>query len=219
MTDLELTYFFDPAPLSGTSVTPTQAGAASGARVPETGPGVESVTVDPPLVEHGGGVDVTVQFRNATVLRIQAPDGVQTDFPVDPAANSATFHLRPCFGGVISVIAVNAAAATESNPLGCSTVGTASVRTYTLPPLDVASSLYHGLGAPVVQVDAATVPLAEPTAAELSELARLREGLVGAPNLLPAVPPTLGFPFSRYALAFVPGTSYPAPEAETRQPP
>jgi hypothetical protein len=221
LSDHELTYFFDTDPFSGTAVTPAHRGSGSSSQMPGTGPWVESVSVDPPLVEHGGGIDVTVQFRNATLIRIQAPDGVQTDFTVDFRSNSGTFHLLPCFGGVISVTAINPAAATASDPLGRSPAGTASVRTYTLPPLDFFPSLYYSLGAPVVQIHAPDVVLGEPARTELTELARLHDGIAGLPalppDLMPVAPPALGFPFPFDALTFIPGTGYPAPDARAEQ--
>jgi hypothetical protein len=186
-------------------------------------PAVVSVSIDPPLVEHGGGVDVNVEFRNATLIRIQAPDGVHVDFPVDSRSGSRTFHVRPCSGGVISVMAINPAAATISDPLGRSAVRSAPVRTYTLPPLDVFPSLYHSLSAPVVQIHAGDIVLGEPARTELTEMARLHDGIADLPalppDLIPVVPPAPGFPFPGDALTFVPGTGYPDPAPETRQQP
>ena len=172
-------------------------------------PAVVSVSIDPPLIEHGGGVDVTVEFRNATLIRIQAPDGVNVDFAVDSGSVSGTFHLQPCYGGVISVTAVNLAAATASDPLGRSPARTALVRTYTLPPLDFCPALYHSLGAPAVQLHPSEVVLGEPARTELTEMAQLHAGITSLPalppDLIPAVPVAPAFPFPLDALKHVPG--------------
>lgn len=191
--------------------------------MPGGSPVVVSVNIAPALVEHGGGVDVTVEFRNANMIRIQAPDGVHVDFPVDSSSDSGTFHIRPCSGGLISVTAINPAAATASDPLGRSPVRTASVRTYTLPPLDVFPSLYHSLGAPVVEIHAPDVVLGEPARTELTDLARLHGGIAGLPALPPdlnlTVPPLPVFPFPRDALTFVPGMGCPSSTPATGKQP
>src|ERR1700677_3485781 len=47
--------------------------------------GSETVTpgFDPPVVEQRGGVDVTAEYRDAVLVRMRRPDGVDHDFPAD----------------------------------------------------------------------------------------------------------------------------------------
>ena len=131
-------------------------------RVPRVGPKIVMLSVDPHLVEHGGGVDVTVEYANAVLIRVRRPDGVYHDFPADPPSGTQVFHISPVYGGDISVTALNPAAATSGNPYGESAPRVVPVRTYTLPPLSDLGLPDLNLGIPAIQIEANEVHIGEP---------------------------------------------------------
>ena len=150
------------------------------------GPEVVALSVDPPVVEQGGGVDVTVQYRNAVLIRVRRPDGVHHDFPASVGTAAETFHIGPVSGGDFSVTAVNPAMATSGNPYGESPPRSVPVRTYSLPPLSGLRLPDLNLGIPAVQIDANELHIGEPALSQLIELAQLRGGIVDVPAPFPA---------------------------------
>jgi hypothetical protein len=151
------------------------------------GPGIVMLSVDPPVVEQGGGVDVTVEYRNAVLIRIRRPDGVHHDFPAAAGTGIETFHVGQISGGDITVTALDpATAATSGNPYGESAPQVVPVRTYDLPPFSSLRLHDLNLGIPAVQIDANDVHIGEPALSHLIELAQLRSGIADLPAPFPA---------------------------------
>ncbi len=150
-------------------------------------PEIVTLSVDPPVVEQGGGVDVTVEYRDAVLIRVRRPDGVHRDFPAAACTGTETFHVGQISGGDITVTALDpAAAATSGNPYGESTPRVVPVRTYSLPPLTDLRLPDLNLGIPAVQIDANEVHIGEPALSHLIELAQLRGGIADVPAPFPA---------------------------------
>jgi hypothetical protein len=169
------------------------------------------LSVDPPLVEHGGGVDVAVEYADAVLIRVRRPDGVYHDFPADPPSGTQVFHISPVYGGDISVTALNPSAATSGNPYGESAPRVVPVRTYTLPPLSDLGLPDLNLGIPAIQIEANEVHIGEPALTQLSELAQLRDGIAGLPAPFPAwlaEPPAIQVPPAFRPLP-IPAVSFP----------
>jgi hypothetical protein len=150
------------------------------------GPEIVTLSVDPAVVEKGGGVDVTVEYRDAVLIRVRRPDGVHRDFPAAPGAGTETFHIGQISGGDITVTALDPAAATSGNPYGESAPRIVPVRTYSLPPLSGLRLPDLNLGIPALQIDANDVHIGEPALSHLIELAQLRGGIAYFPAPFPA---------------------------------
>jgi hypothetical protein len=150
------------------------------------GPEIVALSVDPPVVERDGGVDVTVEYRDAVLIRVRRPDGVHQDFPAAAGTGTETFHVRQLSGGDITVTALDPAAATSGNPYGESAPRVVPVRTYSLPPLSGLRMPDLNLGIPAVQIDVNEVHIGEPALSHLIELAQLRHGITDLPAPFPA---------------------------------
>jgi hypothetical protein len=170
------------------------------------GPRIVALSVDPPVVEHDGGVDVTVEYRDAILIRVRRPNGVHQDFPAATDTGTETFHVRQISGGDITVTALDPAAATAGNPYGESAPRVVPVRTYSLPPLSGLRLPDLNLGIPAVQIDAHEVHIGEPALSHLIELAQLRRGIADLPAPFPAwlVEPPAMREFTIPQLAFPP---------------
>jgi hypothetical protein len=149
-------------------------------------PEIVTLRVYPPVVEQGGGVDLTVEYRAALLIRVRRPDGVHQDFPAADGADTETIHVRQVSGGDFTVTAMNPALATSANPYGESAPRVVPIRTYSLPPLSDLRLPDLNLGIPAVQVDANAVSIGEPALSQLTELAQLRSGIADLPAPFPA---------------------------------
>jgi hypothetical protein len=159
-------------------------------------PEIVTLSVDPPLVEQGGGIDVTVEYRDAVLIRVRRPDGVHRDFPAAAGTGTETFHVGQISGGDISVTALDPAAAISGNPYGESAPRVVPVRTYSLPPLSGLRLPDLNLGIPAVQIEANELHIGEPALTHLIELAQLRGGIAHLPAPFPAwlaEPPVIQF--------------------------
>jgi hypothetical protein len=166
-------------------------------------PRIVALSVDPALVELGGGVDLTVRYSDAVLIRVRRPDGVHVDLPAPGGTGSQVLHVAPISGGDIIVTALNPVTATSSNPYGESAPQAVAVRTYSLPPTSQLRLPDLNLGIPAVQIEANEVHIGEPALTILTELALLRGGIEHLPAPFPewlAMPPLIAeFPLPTLA--------------------